>query len=311
MLYNCSEMRLGDSFRKLKVKGKIYSKLRWCCQLAAVRNMLRLFFSLCQHLFRCFYTLSPHTQQIVTHREEEITFQRLVPNEKDQLLLQQRKKKKKKTNPQHSMEGILFSMNLTNQITFHKVGWQFDLPPPLPQWPILTWWHHFFTFLYVSLNTSDHVTCPCSSVKEPSEKLSLAWQHKLLVRPGRRWQAISGADLHAVSTHASPGRQGDTTGSPKPEGQKGAVPASRQQEWRKRRSAALSWTSPPTLPMKSGCDGLVWTLECSSGLFQLSFPINAGLNVCFESLKPERHQTPFPLFFYTAESIFQNISGFS
>lgn len=28
MLYNCSEMRLGDSFRKLKVKGKIYSKLR-------------------------------------------------------------------------------------------------------------------------------------------------------------------------------------------------------------------------------------------------------------------------------------------
>lgn len=146
---------------------------------------------------------------------------------------------------------------------------------------------------------------------EASERLSLTWQHKLLVCPGRRWQAISGADLQAISTRASPGRQGDTTGSTKPEGQKGAVPASRQQEWRKRRSAALSWTSPPTLPMKGGCDGLVWTLECSSCLFQLSFPINAGLNVWFDSLKPERHQTPFSLFSDTAGSIFKNIGGFS
>lgn len=173
MLYNCSEMRLGDSFRKLKVKGKIYSKLRWCCQLAAVRNMLRLFFILCQHLFRCFYTLSPHTQQIVTHHEEEITFQRFVPNENDQLLFQQKKKKKKKTNSQHSMEGILLSMNLTNQITFHKVGWQFGLPPPPPPVAHIDLIAPFFN---ISLSIIELFRpCPCSSVKELLQRQARDW----------------------------------------------------------------------------------------------------------------------------------------
>lgn len=66
-------------------------------------------------------------------------------------------KKKKKTNSQHSKEGILFSMNLTNQITFHKVGWQFGLSTPSgPYWLDGTIFLHFFIYHW-TLEIMSHV----------------------------------------------------------------------------------------------------------------------------------------------------------
>lgn len=194
-----------------------------------------------------------------------------------------KKKKKKKTNSQHWREGIRFRMNLTNQITFHKVGWQFGLPPPSgPYWLDGTIFLHVFIYHWTLQTRSQVPALPWKSLCRGKRGTNMTTQTPGLSRKkvaGDIWSRPQCYFNSCLTWQAGgPHRLNKTRGT------KGGC-ACVQATGIKRRSAALSWTQPPTLPMNSGCDGPVWTLECSGCLFQLSFPINAGLNVWFESLK--------------------------